>query len=499
MVPAGPPLIALTYALFRMGAVPVLIDPGMGRAAFLKCVATTAAPTLIGIPKAHVARLIHPGSFRSVRRSLVLGSALGGLLGRSLRVAPDQAPASSREGEPVRAELDLDAPAAVLFTSGSTGPAKGAAYSVRNFFAQRDALRDLYDFQQGEVDVAAFPLFSLFDAAFGMTSVIPDIDPSRPAECRPENIADAIEEHQATTAFGSPALWARVAPWAAARGRSFRTLRRVLMAGAPAPPKLIRAMRPLLAADGDVATPYGATEALPVATIWGREVEALVPRIEAGAGTCVGRPGRHVEVRIIAIDDGPIRDWTQARPLTSGVVGEIVVRGDVVTRAYHNRDDATNLAKIAHTARRDAANEPPRDATDERLADSRRGGPVWHRIGDLGYFDAAGQLWFCGRKAERVVTAKGVIYTDQVECRFSTRPDLPRVALIGLGPTGAQSPVLVIEGEPTDEHIRTARAICGDPALPVVFVARFPVDRRHNAKIHRLDLARAVAKRLRLS
>ncbi len=467
MVPPGIPLITLFYGLLRLGAVPVMIDPGMGFRAFLKCVATTRATDAgghtQGSPRAAPvsARVLHhraevrDGTFAPGRLGPVSATARG--LG------------SSASASPVRAELAPDDLAAILFTSGSTGPAKGARYSVRNFFAQRDALQALYDFKPGEVDLAAFPLFSLFDAAFGMTSVIPDIDPGRPAECRPEKIVEALAAHQATSAFGSPAIWSRVAPWCAANNMRLPGLKRVLMAGAPVPLKLVRAMRAILPDDGDVHTPYGATESLPVASISGREVEAVGSKVEAGAGTCVGVPASTIELRILPIRDGPILSVGSEPAVPVGEVGEICVRGGVVTRAYHNREDATNVSKIGE------------------------GESTWHRMGDLGYLDAEGRLWFCGRKAEAVFTANGPIFTDRIECRFSGQARFPRVALVGIGPEGRAEPVLLIEGE-EDEALRTeARTISG--IADVRFHPRFPVDRRHNAKIHRLDLAKWAARR----
>lgn len=465
MVPPGIQLITLFYALLRLGATPVMIDPGMGLAAFLRCVAGTRARTLIGIPRAHVARLLFRGAFATIERALVLGPTLLGALGRSL--LPLEPSDKDDSLGPLRAELEPDDLAAVLFTSGSTGPAKGARYSAGNFFAQRDALQALYQFVPGEVDLAAFPLFSLFDAAFGMTSVIPDIDAARPASCRPEKIVAAIREHRATSAFGSPAIWSRVAPWCRDHGVRLDGLTRVLMAGAPVPLKLVRAMRDILPEDGDVYTPYGATESLPVASISGREVESLAARVEAGAGTCVGRPAATIDLRIVPIREEPMSSIESEAPLAPHVVGEICVRGGVVTRAYHNRDDATVAAKIG------------------------QGEATWHRMGDLGYLDEEGRLWFCGRKAEAVFTQEGPIFTDQIECRFASTPAFPRVALVGIGPKGQARPVLLIEGR-EDEALRAeGRRISG--LSDVRFHPRFPVDRRHNAKIHRLDLAKWAA------
>jgi acyl-CoA synthetase (AMP-forming)/AMP-acid ligase II len=466
MVRAGVDLITLTYAMFKAGVVPVLIDPGMGRRAFLRCVETTEPTAFVGIPLAQVARMLFPGAFRSVRRSLTAGRrwGWGGVTLGALEAAAPDTPF------PV-ADTARDDLAAVLFTSGSTGPAKGALYTHGNFEAQVQALRNDFGFAPGEVDLAAFPLFSLFDCAFGMTSVIPELDPSRPARCDPSKVVAALEAHACTTAFGSPAIWRRVAPWCLERDRRLPKLRRVLIAGAPVPPDLIEELRRVIAEDGDVQTPYGATEALPVARIEGHEVVAdTADRTREGAGPCVGRLASGIELAVIRISDEPIARWSDELRLPAGEVGELCVKGPVVTRGYLNRPEATAAAKIP------------------------AGEAVWHRMGDLGSIDPQGRVWLAGRKAERVETATGPLYTDRVEGVFNGRDGVARCALVGVGPKGRARPVLVVEGA---ESAATRAAILARGLVEaVLFHPRFPVDVRHNAKIHRLELARWAARRL---
>jgi acyl-CoA synthetase (AMP-forming)/AMP-acid ligase II len=466
MVRAGVDLITLSYAMFKAGVVPVLMDPGMGRRAFLRCVETTAATAFVGIPLAQLLRRLFPRAFRSVRRSVTVGRGwgLGGPVLAALEAAAPETPFAMAD----TAQGDL---AAVLFTSGSTGPAKGALYTHGNFEAQVRALRADFGFAPGEVDLAAFPLFSLFDCAFGMTSVIPDLDPSRPARCDPAKVVAALEAHACTTAFGSPAIWRRVAPWCVERGRRLPKLRRVLIAGAPVPPDLIEALHRVIAEDGDVQTPYGATEALPVARISGREVVTeTAPRTRGGAGPCVGRPASGIELAVIPTSDEPIGRWSDALRLPAGEVGELCVKGPVVTRGYLNRPEATAAARIAD------------------------GDAVWHRMGDLGSVDEQGRIWLAGRKAERVETAAGPLYTDRVEGVFGARDGVLRCALVGVGPRGRARPVLVVEGP---ESAATREAVLSRGLVEaVLFHPRLPVDVRHNAKIHRLALAEWAARRL---
>ncbi len=461
LVRAGIDLIGLTYALFKAGAVPVLIDPGMGRNQFLRCVEDLAPTAFVGIPIGHAIRLLFPKAFRSVTTWVTAGPRL-------FWTGPTLAGLAKTPGDPQMARVGDDEEAAVLFTSGSTGPAKGVVYTHGMFNAQVRELRAIYDFRPGEVDLAAFPLFSLFDLAFGMTSVIPDLDPSRPGTCDPAKVGRALRKYHCTTAFGSPAIWRRVAPWAVENGVTFPELKRILVAGAAVPPSLVAQLHRCLPA-GDVGTPYGATESLPVANQWGMEIVGETAKASlAGRGTCVGKPAPGITVRILGITDDPIREWADARVLPPGEIGEITVLGDVVTREYANRPDANAAAKIVV--------ETGGTGGAKRV--------VWHRIGDLGYIDDVGRLWFCGRKSERVETATGPLYTDCVEGSVADVVGGRRVALIGMGARGAEEPAICVEG-PSDTAIRASLAARG---YAVLFRPTFPVDVRHNAKIHRLQL-----------
>lgn len=477
-VPPGADLIAVTHALFRCGVAPVLIDPGMGRRSVLACIERAAPSALIAVPRAHAARLFFPRALRSVRLFVTTGrrAAFGGTTLGMLEAA---AGAPREPCEPC--DVGEDAEAAILFTSGSTGPAKGVVYTHANFNAQLAALRALYDLAPGEVDVACFPLFALFDHALGLTSVFPPLDPSHPAACDPERIVAAIEGSGATFTFGSPAIWRRVLPWMQRAGRRFTTLRRLTLAGAPVPPSLALDLRALLPAGGEVFAPYGATESLPVTSISGAELAGLRERIEAGAGACLGRPAPGVRLTAIRIDDGAIARFDPDLCVPPGAVGELCVQSAATTRAYAGEPGATALAKI-----------------------SDPGGGLWHRMGDLGYADAEGRWWFAGRKAHRLETAAGPLYPVPLENAFLGVPGVARTALVGVGPRGAERPVLVVEPErgaargdvlAAVERRRRERAAAA-PLTAVLLHRAFPVDVRHNAKIHRLALKAWAERRL---
>jgi acyl-CoA synthetase (AMP-forming)/AMP-acid ligase II len=477
MVKPGLPLIAAAFALFSHGAVPVVIDPGMGLKSFLTCVERSAPRALLGIPLARAISHVFRRAFRTVKIRI---PASGSPTARH----PAAATLGHSKPDPVStAASDL---AAILFTSGSTGAPKGVRYTHGMFDAQVELIRATYNIQPGEIDLPMLPVFALFNPALGMTTIVPEIDPSRPASVDPEKIIQAIRQENVTSSFGSPTLWRKIAVHCHRHHITLPTMKRVLCAGAPVPPDLWDLMTPVLP-QGTLHSPYGATESLPVSTISGPEILAgPTAATQTGAGTCIGHPLPANEVKIIALSDGPIAYISDARELPAGHIGEIIVRGPTVTRAYDALPDATATAKIH-------GGKDPAHSDD-----------VWHRMGDAGYLDTGGLLWFCGRKAERVETVDGPLYTEQVEPIFNTHPDVRRSALIGLGERGRQRPAVVVE--PSRPDLSRTSADCRRFARELrelakrhahtsgiklfYFHSKFPVDVRHNAKIHRLTLAR---------
>ena len=475
MVRPSPAFFLLMFALFKRGAVPVLIDPGIDKRALRQCLDEAAPQAFIGIPLAQFASLLLGWGRGHVRQRVTVGrrwlwgghtlaqlEALGAGCGPQL---------GATAGEDV---------AAILFTSGSTGVPKGVVYRHRHFVAQIDLLGRAFGIQAGGVDLPTFPPFALFDPALGLTSVIPEMDPTRPARADPAKLIDAIQRFEVNQMFGSPALLDVLSRHGAQHAIRLPSLRRVTSAGAPVPPAVVERMQAMLPEDGEIWTPYGATECLPVAVIEGRELRATRAATETGAGTCVGRAVAPNAVRIIAITDAAIADWSQVRECAVGEVGEISVAGPTATDSYFERPQATALAKIRETLPDGSAR-------------------VVHRMGDVGYVDAAGRLWFCGRKSHRVETVDGPRYTEQVEPIFNTHPAVRRSALVGLGKQGAQIPLLCIERQPqspiSDDQLRTelrslAQQFAHTRCLQhLLFHPGFPVDIRHNAKIGREALA----------
>lgn len=474
---------ALTFALFKVGAVIMLIDPGMGTKNLGVCLAQAQPEAFVGIPKAHLVRILFGWGRATLRTCVTVGRRLGWggwTLGQVRQLGGDN-------GVSVLTDTRAGEMAAILFTSGSTGVAKGVVYTHGIFTAQVESLRRLYGIEPGEVDLPTFPLFGLFGPALGMTSIIPEMDATRPAHVDPRTILDAIRFFGVTNLFGSPALIQRVGRYAEKRGqRSFPTLRRVVSAGAPVSWQAIQRFVALLADGIQIHTPYGATEALPVCSIGSDEIlRETRLRTAEGAGVCVGRPVEGMTVKIIRISDEPIPTWSDDLELPTGDIGEIVVQGSVVTASYWNRPESTALAKIA---------DPIHDG-------------FYHRMGDIGYLDATGRVWFCGRKSQRVETDGGILFTIPCEGVFNAHPAVYRTALVGVARSGVTDPVLCVEREkettsPDDMQLRQellalgARHAHTRSIRTILFHPSFPVDIRHNAKIFREKLAVWAAEQL---
>ena len=361
---------------------------------------------------------------------------------------------------------------------------RGFATNMVCFDAQIRLLRRELRIESGEVDLPMLPIFALFNPAMGMTTVIPEINPSRPASVNPAKIVAAIERYNVTNSFGSPVLWRKIGDHCDREGVQLKSLRRILVAGAAAPTQLYRQFQKVIP-NGEMYSPYGATECLPVSLISGEKVLGQTAELtDNGEGICVGKPLLEVQVKIISPG---IESSGAVEPQPQGTIGEILVHGPSVTREYDRLPAATAKAKILD------------------------GKQLWHRMGDMGYLDSEGLLWFCGRKVEMVQARDETYYfTEKVEGPFLTHPQVKRCALTSWNPTNDAVGEVALVVQPEADHWPSSKSDklafaqslqshmigrgVNSPVKVFFFMKSFPVDVRHNAKIHRLTLQKMILK-----
>lgn len=473
MVKPSADFICLTFALFKLGTPVVLIDPGMGYKNLLNCIERVHARVLIGIPKALLFSKLFPKPFHSVREIFCCGNSFG-LFGPDIRSYKPKTVKPFPVFKPTHEDL-----AAIIFTTGSTGPPKGVRYEHSIFAAQLRLIRDYYGIGCTDIDQPAFPLFALFSAALGACSIIPDMDSTQPAKVNPKKFVSSIKKYNVSYSFGSPAIWNVVSKYCIEKKIVLENISKVLMAGAPVPYDLLQRVVEILPENASIFTPYGATESLPIASINGSEIlaDTWVESVK-GKGTCVGRALPGLDIRILKIFDRPVQHFRREYELGPYEIGEIIVKGDVVTKSYENNPSETLLAKI------------------------KDGDEFWHRMGDVGYFDDQSRLWFCGRKAHRVVLPGKTLYTIQCEAIINEHPDVYRSALVGIGPQddgNYEDAAIIVEPHKNStikrKHLISQVRILSrsnevTEKIKYFLIHRdFPVDIRHNAKIFREKLA----------
>ncbi|MDR3183329.1 MAG: AMP-binding protein [Planctomycetaceae bacterium] len=467
----GIDFISLVFSLCKAEATLVLIDPGMGIRRMFRCLTEINPDGFVAVPSVQIVRLLMRHRFPKAKYNITVGKRWGwdGKTLNELRQTTAAQPLP-------HGETAADSLAAIIFTSGSTGPAKGVAFTHSIFDTQVREIQKRFNIQSGEVDLACFPFFGLFDAAMGVTAVIPDIDSSKPAAANPAKIVEVANRWNVTQSFASPAIWKRVADYCTKTGAKLGTLKRAVSAGAPVSAEILAKLKPHIHLDGDIFTPYGATESLPVAAISATEVlNETAAKTAQGLGVCVGKRFDTITWKVIKITDEPIARLDDAEELPAEQIGELAVTGPQVTTQYVNRPEADAASKM-------------RDVQ----------GRIWHRIGDTGYLDEQDRFWFCGRKAHRVEANGKTYYSIPCEAVFNQHPKVYRSALAAKKEANVSVRMFI---EPYPEHFpnnkKEAEALLAElrtlgqsstltaDITDIILKRHFPVDVRHNIKINR--------------
>ncbi|MEM7455398.1 MAG: fatty acid CoA ligase family protein [Planctomycetota bacterium] len=506
MIPPGIDFVAHVFGMFKAGVIVILIDPGMGRKNMVQCLSAAEPEGIVGIALAQVARFLFRSRFPDCKNNFVVGKSWWPGC-KSLDSLQKRAGSTLKPIGTVREDA-----AAIIFTTGSTGPPKGVLYRHRIFIEQARQIRDYFDIRPGTVDVSGFPLFALFNTAMGTTTVFPEMDATRPAQIHPPNLIDAVYQFEADQSFGSPALWNTVSRYLEDNGLKLESIKRILSAGAPVPPHVLERIKSVISPEGEAFTPYGATESLPVACNSALSVLTETGELTAtGHGTCVGHRFEDMNWKVIEISEDPIANLSQAKELPAGEIGELIVSGVVVTDRYVTRTDANAEHKIGENCDLDFSTEP----TSSPMIDGSEDQRIWHRMGDVGYFDESGRFWFCGRKSHRVQTSRGVLFTIRCEGIINSHPAVYRSALVGVRKSGDEHehPVVVVETwpekrpqtEPEEQRLieelrdLARRYEVTSTLNDFLLNDSLPVDIRHNSKIFREQLRTWAAERLGVS
>lgn len=495
LVTPGNDLTAAAYGVLKAGGVAVVADAGLSPAGMTRAIRAADPQWIIGeVPGLTLARAAGwPGRRVSVR-------PLGALPGRALRVETSLTALVRDTPDGPIATPGLDDDAAILFTSGSTGPAKGVRYTHRSLGALAGLLAGHFGVRPGTGLVAGFPPFALLGPGIGATSVTPDMSVTKPRTLTAAALADAVAAGDCTMVFASPAAFANVVATAADLTAGQRAacgrVELVLSAGAPVPLSLMDAVAQVFPA-AQLHSPYGMTEGLLLTDI---DRPGVAQAAESGEhGVCVGTPIPGVELTIAPLT----MDGTAAASLLSGADAAGVL-GEVVVAAPHVKDGYDRLWDTqAQSARDGSAAEDP-DAGAGAGPGAQR-----HRTNDIGHLDAAGRLWLEGRLQHVITAPGGPIGPAGLEAIVDELPGVLRSAAVGVGPVGTQAIVCVLEPNPAQglhpglaplelaDAVRAAALAALGLDVAAVLVAReFPTDIRHNSKIDRSRLARWAAEAL---
>jgi olefin beta-lactone synthetase len=436
-------LYAVLIGLFRLGATALFLDPSAGRSYLDRCCQLAAPRGFVGVPRAHLLRLVS-GGIRRIPIKLVIRDT------------------TIRRDTPTRDRIEPcadDTPALLTFTSGSTGEPKAALRTHGFLLAQQRVLADSLRLRPGAIDMTTLPVFVLSNLASGVTSLLPDADLRRPGAIDPAPVLAQIARHRPASVIAAPAFLERLLASPSLTPTAFDSFEHIFTGGAPVFPRLLRALH-LAAPQAMITAVYGSTEAEPIAEIDLSEIaEDDFAKMQAGAGLLAGRPVDAIALRILPDRWGtPVSDVTEATP--PGTIGEIVVSGPHVLRGYLNGagDSETKI---------------------------RVGDTVWHRTGDAGYLDPRGRLWLLGRCSARVTDSRGTLYPFAVEAAAQSVDGVARAALIAhdgqrllaieLDPRARIAPTTI---ESTLHTTLAWAALDG-----IIRLDTIPVDRRHNAKV----------------
>jgi olefin beta-lactone synthetase len=462
-LPMGVGMYTAMFAVQRLGAIAVFLD-SWARSKHLGASAACVEPKAMISHRAAFELIRDVPELAALPLRIIAGDTGGGTFSarlEELMADPGEAPIA-----PVTSEQT----ALITFTTGSTGTPKGANRTHRFLSAQHQALRRIIPYEPGDLDLPAFPIFSLNNLASGVSTVVPAINLAAPSPSDAAALCAQIQELRVTCTTLSPSMFTGLAAYCAQRGQTLGTLRRVVTGGAPISRDDLVAFRAVAPA-ADVWVLYGSTEVEPMAHIEAREMIALgAPAADpeiVEEGVNVGRVSDDLRFKFLRATGGDDDAPTEVPP---GHVGELIVSGDHVCRDYYNNPEAFRRAKILDGD-----------------------GTVWHRTGDLARVDERGFLYVVGRVNNAVRRGDDFLFPVRAEVILKRVRQARQVAFLGLPDArlGQRAAVVLQLADAADAVARAAavaevRRLFAKNAIPVddVFVVgAIPMDPRHHSKV----------------
>ena len=465
LVTPGIDFLALSFAVMGRGAVPVFLDPGMGKDKLIECIEDLKPAVFIGSPKAQILKLVKRKLFANIKFQIIASEWFIGK-GYSLSYL-------KKFSSQALNQVESSGTALIAYTSGATGTPKGVVFTNEMIDEQLKIFKDVFGLEAGHKDLPLLPIFSLYNLALGVTSVFAPINPAKPLDLEPQKIVQIINDLGVEYSFGSPTLWKKIGEYCFRSRQTIISLKKIFMAGAPVPKETINLLNGVITG-GETFTPYGATEALPVTFISGKEIlDTNLETAKSGEqGTLVGKAISNVTLRVVSIMNEPVENISETKDVDAYEIGEVVVKGKNVSKEYFNKPEVNKISKIEDN------------------------GDKWHCVGDMAYLDNQGNLYFCGRKAHIVSTSNQTYYSVPTENIFNQHKKVSRSALVQLKDKEA---AIVIEPfaqfwpdsqEKKKVFVQELKELAQSNEntkniTRFFFNDKFPVDGRHNAKIFR--------------
>ncbi|MBF0225635.1 MAG: AMP-binding protein [Desulfobacterales bacterium] len=461
------------FALFKIGAIPIIPYATKNIKGIIQYLKGVNASAFIGTPFYQLLRFVHPIAFKNIETSITIKP------GKIWKKSSSSNYSFANKSYPAN-EANKDDVIAIFLTPGITEPIKGVEYTHGMLGFNAHILKSLYGITYEETALTPFILMSLLNIAIGITAVIPKMDMFNISKTNPETIIDLLKDAGITILQTYPAFFDKLSSYCKLKGIRLSSLKRADSIGADVYPTDLKEFSKFMQKKAGLSSIYGSIEAMVInAAECDDSFYETIKNTQKGFGICIGLPINGVDVRLIKITDGPIGILTEHLLMSRGEIGEIIVKGPNVSKSYFKN---------------------PEYDTIHRAQD---GNDIWYRTGDIAWMDKSGRLWYCGRKNERVVTQEGTLYTIPCEAIFNNHPYVKKTALVGVGPTHKQTPVICVELEKIEnEHAKVEKelkeiaktTIITENIKLFIFLKSIPVDKYNGTKILRDKLKAIVEK-----